>query len=66
MKALHSSHIALSDNGWTDNELELAWLKDCFDPGTVRYDNNGKRRPRILIFDGHASHISTEAICFCL
>ena len=34
MKALHSDHIALSDNGWTDNELGLAWLKDCFEPET--------------------------------
>jgi hypothetical protein len=65
MKTLESGHIALSDTGWTDNELGLAWLQDCFDPETLRYDNDGKRRTRILIFDGHASHISTEAIRFC-
>ena len=34
MKTLHSGHIALSENGWTDNELELAWLKNCFDPSS--------------------------------
>jgi len=41
-------------------------LKNCFDPGTLQYDDHGKRRPRILIFDGHVSHISTEAIRFCI
>jgi 4-hydroxybenzoate polyprenyltransferase len=56
MKALKSGHIALSDNGWTDNELGLAWLKDCFHPETLRYDDSGKQRTRVLIFDGHASH----------
>ncbi len=66
MKALQSGHIVLSETGWTDNELGLAWLKNCFDPETLWYDDNGKRRSRILIFDGHASHISTEAICFCI
>ena len=66
MKTLQSGHIALSKTGWTDNELGLAWLKNCFEPGTLRYDDNGKRRSRILIFDGHASHISTEAIRFCI
>ena len=66
MQTLQSGHIALSETGWTDNELGLAWLKNCFDPGTLRYDDHGKQRPRILIFDGHASHISTEAIRFCI
>ena len=66
MKTLKSGHIALSDNGWTDNELGVAWLKDCFHPETLRYDDSGKPRTRLLIFDGHASHISSEAIQFCL
>ena len=57
MKTLQSDYIILSETGWTDNELGLAWLKNSFDSGTLQYDNNGKRRPQILIFDGHASHI---------
>src|SRR5436190_18962205 len=48
MKALRFGHIALSETGWTDNELGLAWLKNCFDPGTLRYDDNDKRRSWIL------------------
>ena len=35
MQTLQSGHIALSETGWTDNELGLAWLKNCFDPGTL-------------------------------
>ena len=66
MQILKSGHIVLSETGWMNNELELTWLKNCFDPRTLQYDDQDKRRPRILIFDGHASHISTEAIHFCI
>ena len=66
MKALHSNHIALSDNGWTDNELELAWLKDCFEPEICQYHENNEQWTQILIFDEHVSHISTKAIHFCV
>jgi sarcosine oxidase delta subunit len=44
MKTLRSGHIALSDRGWTDNGLGLAWLKGCFHPGTLRYGDDGKQR----------------------
>lgn len=27
-------HTALSENGWTDNELGLKWLQECFEPET--------------------------------
>src|SRR6266480_1859128 len=53
-------HIGLSDNGWTDNEIGLEWLKKCFEPETRCGDEY-----RLLILDGHASHISTKAIKFC-
>ncbi len=29
---LKTGHIALSENGWTDNGLGLAWLQQAFDP----------------------------------
>jgi hypothetical protein len=56
--------IALSSNGWTDNELGLEWLKQCFEPHTRPVHENSKYR--LLIFDGHASHITTQAIRFCM
>ena len=59
--ALPDAHIAMSDNGWTDNEIGLEWLKQCFEPET-RCGNEY----RLLILDGHASHITTKAIKFCI
>jgi hypothetical protein len=57
---MKEGHIALSENGWTDNELGLEWLKQCFEPET-RLE---PQRPRILIMDSHYSYISTKALKF--
>ena len=56
-----NSRISLSENGWTDNKLCMEWMRDCFHPETkdrLRGDY------RMLIVDGHASHVSTEFIRF--
>ena len=55
---------AVSDNGWTDNELGLEWLEKLFELQTRSLSRTSKYR--LLIFDGHASHISTKAIQFCI
>ena len=60
--ALKEGHIALSNNGWTDNELGLEWLKQSFELQTRKLYR--KSEYRLLILDGHASHITTEAIKF--
>src|SRR5450432_2970114 len=57
---MKEGHIAMSNNRWTDNELGVKWLKQCFDLET----RSITRKPRILIMDGHSSHISTEALKF--
>src|SRR5450432_4507289 len=62
MQVLQEGYVALSDNGWTDNELGVEWLKQCFDLETRSIDG----KPRILIMDGHSSHISTKALEFCI
>jgi hypothetical protein len=53
--------IGVSDNGWTTNELGLAWLK--------HFDAYTKTRTiglvRLLILDGHESHNSTEFNKYC-
>ena len=56
-------HICTSVNGWTDNELGVEWLRNCFEPETIKTQ---KGEWRLLLWDGHSSHISTEAIRFCL
>jgi DDE superfamily endonuclease len=62
METLEDGHIALSKNGWTDNELGLEWLQECFDPETRHISN----RYRLLLMDGHQSHITNEALRFCI
>ena len=59
----HVANICISDNGWTDNELGLRWLKECFEPHTKQLMRGNFR---MLIMDGHASHISAEAVEFCI
>jgi hypothetical protein len=56
--------IAMTYNGWTDNEIGLEWFKQLFIPQTG--GNNLKGKYRLLIFDGHASHISSEVIRECV
>ncbi|KAF4300733.1 hypothetical protein GTA08_BOTSDO06775 [Botryosphaeria dothidea] len=53
--------IAVSDNGWTTNELGVAWLK--------HFNKHTKARTvgtyRLLIIDGHESHNSLEFQAIC-
>ncbi|SPC60962.1 uncharacterized protein UHOD_11203 [Ustilago sp. UG-2017b] len=51
--------FATSQNGWTDNELALHWLKDCFDKHTKQ---RAQGKYQLLILDGHDSHITAEFI----
>jgi hypothetical protein len=53
--------IATSQNGWTNNQLGLEWLKH-FDRST----NNRSTGPyRLLILDGHESHHSADFERYC-
>jgi hypothetical protein len=60
----YQGHIALSENGWTDNELGLRWLTECFHEETKASYTEG--RFRMLCVDGHSSHITTAVIEFCI
>jgi hypothetical protein len=53
--------ITLSENGWTNNQLGLDWLKH-FDRSTAK---RTKSRYRLLILDGHESHRSVEFEEYC-
>ncbi|KAH8640697.1 hypothetical protein IG631_03638 [Alternaria alternata] len=53
--------IAVSDNGWTNNELGVEWLKHFNAYTKTRVV--GARR--LLVFDGHKSHHSLEFQEFC-
>ncbi len=60
-EVLKNDHIFLSENEWTTNEIELAWLQNCFEPETRA---RLKERYRLLILDEHASHLTSDAIRF--
>ncbi|KAI7759588.1 hypothetical protein LZL87_014382 [Fusarium oxysporum] len=53
--------IATSQNGWTNNELGLEWLKH-FDRSTT---NRSTGPYRLLILDGHESHHSANFERYC-
>ena len=52
--------FAYSPNGWTDDELGFQWLSEHFEPHTV------SSRPRLLILDGHGSHINWKFCQFAI
>jgi hypothetical protein len=56
-------HISCNSKGWSSNEHGLQWLQECFEPQT-RSKANGRKR--ILLCDGHDSHITAGFILHCL
>ena len=58
----HDWSIGVSDNGWTTNEIGLTWLN--------LFHKHTKDRTvgthRLLVLDGHDSHVSPEFDRFCL
>ena len=51
-----------SNTAWTNGTLGLRWLTDVFEPSTSTL--NGERR--ILIVDGHSSHVTPGFIAHCI
>jgi len=47
---------SVTSNGWTDNELAVEWFDKVFDAQTRRHWDKGLHR--LLILDGHGSHVS--------
>jgi len=64
IEAEHTYHFSYSPKGWTDNELAMRWLRDLFDPESALIA--GMNQPRLLILDGHGSHISFKFIQYCI
>jgi len=52
-------YFAASANGWTYKSLGLQWLQKVFDPATKA---KASRSKRLLIVDGHSSHVNMEFI----
>ncbi|KAF8748209.1 DDE superfamily endonuclease [Rhizoctonia solani] len=53
--------ILIQDNGWTNTNVCLSWLQDVFDAETCE---KAAGLPRLLIWDGHVSHMSYKAAVY--
>jgi hypothetical protein len=55
--------VSISDNGWTDQDLGMKWIKKDFEPtSAARMTEPGWR---LLILDGHNSHLTYGFIQIC-
>ena len=59
---VHSVLVSSSPSGWTNNEIGLAWLEQVFNRFTKA---KARRKYRLLILDGHGSHITMDFINYC-
>lgn len=50
-----------SQSGWTSNTIGVEWLRRIFIPQTTK----PTARPRLLLVDGHGSHISIDFLWLC-
>jgi hypothetical protein len=58
----HSVLVSSSPSGWTNNDIGLAWLEQVFDRFTKE---KARRKYRLLILDGHGSHVTMDFINYC-
>jgi hypothetical protein len=54
--------IEVSNNGWTTDQIGLRWLEKLFIPST---NTRMRGRYRLLILDGHGSHLTPEFDRMC-
>jgi hypothetical protein len=59
---LHACFFASSRSGWTNDELGYAWLTNIFDH---KIKEKARRHWRLLILDGHGSHLTMKFINYC-
>ncbi|KFZ03577.1 hypothetical protein V502_10831 [Pseudogymnoascus sp. VKM F-4520 (FW-2644)] len=55
--------FSTSSSGWTSNSYGLEWLRTVFEPESRQKSGD---KPRLLIADGHASHITANMIALLL
>lgn len=55
----HQAYFGVTEKGWTNNQLGLKWAQK-FDEFSSTIGADGKQQPRLLLFDGHESHVSIE------
>lgn len=63
-KLSEGSRIAVSESGYSNDLLAIDWLH-FFQENTRRRLGKNGNEPRLLIFDGHASHLTYEFLDIC-
>jgi hypothetical protein len=58
----HRVFVTSSTSGWSNNRIGLGWLKQVFDRCTKE---KAQRSHRLLIVDGHGSHLTMDFIDYC-
>jgi DDE superfamily endonuclease len=56
-----TAHFAVSSKGWSSDSLGLQWLQNVFERYTK---DQASREWRLLIVDGHSSHLNMEFISY--
>ena len=66
----YNATFAVSNSGYMDNELGIGYMQKHFEPHSRRMtvDKNGKEvvRTRLLIVDGHSSHMNYHMLSWAL
>ncbi|RFN47273.1 hypothetical protein FIE12Z_8486 [Fusarium flagelliforme] len=62
LKEVADWYYITSDNGWTDNHIAIEWLREVYLPQTQPEDESDAR---LIILDGHRSHVSDEWMATC-
>ncbi|XP_014550046.1 hypothetical protein COCVIDRAFT_51538, partial [Bipolaris victoriae FI3] len=58
----HQLFCSTTESGWSNNELAKAWVEQVFDRKTKE---KAKRDYRLLLLDGHGSHVTPSFIDYC-
>jgi hypothetical protein len=62
--AKNEVYFAKSPKGWTDDELGYYWLTEVYEPKSRQFIQPGEKR--LLILDGHVSHVNVKFCQFCV
>lgn len=57
-----TAFVGATTSGWSNNNIGLAWLTQVFDRATK---SKAGRSYRLLIVDGHGSHLTMDFIDYC-
>ena len=58
----HHVYVAVTPSGWSNDEVAIAWLQQVFDVATKA---SARRKWRLLVIDGHGSHITKRFLTYC-